>query len=99
MARQLMQHGRGCRGLASSSSACAFVHTGEAPRLDVLRVVGLQATHERGGQRAGQVGVLAKGLMPAAPARVPEDVDVGPEAVQVPAAPSQRQTCYKLCTG
>ena len=75
-------------------SNCVLVHTvgfrvvltsKSLAHLNVLRVVGLQAAHERGCQRAGQVGVLAESFVPAAPARVTENVDVGAEAVQVPA--------------
>src|SRR6185437_7246515 len=44
---------------------------------EVVRVGALHAWEEGDGQAAGEEGVLAVGLLAAAPARVAEDVDVG----------------------
>ena len=49
---------------------------GAGRRLEVLFVVALQALDKAHAQARGEIGVLAVGLVAAAPARVAEDVDV-----------------------
>ena len=49
---------------------------GRRDGLEILRVVALHAAHEGDAEARGEVRVFAVGLLPAAPARVAEDVDV-----------------------
>jgi len=46
-------------------------------RLEDLRIIALQSLDERHPHGRGQVGILAVGLLPATPARIAEDIDVG----------------------
>src|SRR5689334_10832766 len=49
---------------------------GRRDGLVVMRVVALEAAHERDAEPAGQVWVFAVGLLSASPAGVAEDIDV-----------------------
>lgn len=64
--------------------------------LDVGLVTALQALDKADSHMGGQVWVLPIGLATPPPSGVPEDVDVGPKAIQAPAAPCLTlfQSCY-----
>src|SRR4029079_11611946 len=46
-------------------------------RLEIFRVVTLQTRHKRNSHSTGQIGILAVSFLPASPARVAKNIDIG----------------------